>query len=50
MAVTDLFGMIAKGELKPVIGGTYGLDEVADAHRALLSRSTPRSPATSANR
>jgi NADPH:quinone reductase len=40
MAVTDLFGMIAKGELKPVIGGTYGLDEVADAHRALLSRST----------
>jgi NADPH2:quinone reductase len=38
VAVTDLFGMIARGELKPVIGGTYGLDEVADAHRALLSR------------
>jgi NADPH2:quinone reductase len=39
-AVNDLFNLIAKRELRTVIGGSYGLDEVAEAHRALLSRST----------
>jgi NADPH2:quinone reductase len=39
-AVNDLFSLIAHGELKPVIGGTYGLNEVPDAHRALLSEGT----------
>jgi NADPH2:quinone reductase len=37
-AVTDLFGLIGAGTLTPVIGGSYTLDTVADAHRALLSR------------
>jgi NADPH2:quinone reductase len=40
MAVTDLFELILAGKLSPVIGGSYRLDEVADAHRALLSRGT----------
>jgi NADPH2:quinone reductase len=39
-AVTDLFELILAGKLSPVIGGSYRLDEVADAHRALLSRGT----------
>jgi NADPH2:quinone reductase len=39
-AVSDLFSLIARGEVTPVIGGTYALDQVADAHRALLSRAT----------
>ena len=39
-AVTDLFQLILAGKLRPVIGGSYRLDQVADAHRALLSRST----------
>jgi NADPH2:quinone reductase len=39
-AVSDLFSLIAAGELEPIIGGRYSLDEVADAHRALLSRGT----------
>jgi NADPH2:quinone reductase len=37
-AVTDLLGLIADGSIRPVIGGTYSLDQAADAHRALLSR------------
>ncbi len=39
-AVTDLLGMLAAGELRPVIGATYSLDRVPDAHRALLDRSS----------
>jgi NADPH2:quinone reductase len=39
-AITDLFQLIDKGDLQPVIGGRYTLDTVADAHRALLSRGT----------
>lgn len=39
-AVTDLFELIRTGTLRPVIGGRYTLDTVADAHRALLDRST----------
>ncbi|HEU5269107.1 MAG TPA: zinc-binding dehydrogenase, partial [Jatrophihabitans sp.] len=37
-AITDLFGLIGAGKLSPVIGGSYSLDEVAEAHRALRSR------------
>jgi NADPH2:quinone reductase len=39
-AVNDLLGMIADGSLRPVIGRTYPLEQAADAHRALLDRSS----------
>jgi NADPH:quinone reductase len=39
-AVTDLFELILAGKLRPIIGGSYRLDEAADAHRALLSRAS----------
>jgi NADPH2:quinone reductase len=39
-AVTDLLQMIAGGQLRPVVGATYPLAEAADAHRALLDRSS----------
>ena len=39
-AVTDLLGLIADGSITPVIGASYGLAEAADAHRALLDRSS----------
>jgi NADPH2:quinone reductase len=39
-AVTDLMQLIAGGELRPVVGATYDLDHAADAHRALLDRSS----------
>lgn len=39
-AVTDLLGAIASGELRPVVGETYPLERAADAHRALLDRSS----------
>jgi NADPH2:quinone reductase len=39
-AVTDLLGMLERGELRAVIGDTYALDTVADAHRSLLDRSS----------
>lgn len=39
-AVTDLFELILAGKLRPVIGGSYRLSEVAEAHRALLSRAS----------
>jgi NADPH2:quinone reductase len=39
-AVLDLFGLIEHGQIRTVVGGVYGLGEVADAHRALLSRGT----------
>jgi len=39
-AVTDLLGLIAAGELRPVIGRTYPLEHAADAHRALLDRTS----------
>jgi NADPH:quinone reductase len=39
-AVTDLMGLIADGSLRPVIGQTYPLEQAADAHRALLDRSS----------
>jgi NADPH2:quinone reductase len=39
-AVLDLLGLIGSGELRPVIGGNYPLGRAADAHRALLDRSS----------
>jgi NADPH2:quinone reductase len=39
-AVSDLLSMIADGSLRPIVGGTYPLDKAADAHRALLDRSS----------
>ena len=39
-AVTDLLGMLARGELRAIIGERYTLDTVADAHRSLLERSS----------
>ncbi|GAB2475985.1 zinc-binding dehydrogenase [Jatrophihabitans fulvus] len=39
-AVTDLLGAIASGDIRPVVGETYSLDNAADAHRALLDRSS----------
>lgn len=39
-AVNDLLAMIADGSLRPVIGDTYPLERAADAHRALLNRSS----------
>jgi NADPH2:quinone reductase len=39
-AVHDLLDLIDAAELRPVIGGRYRLDDVADAHRALLDRTS----------
>ena len=39
-AVTDLLTSIEDGSLRPVIGATYPLEKAADAHRALLDRSS----------
>jgi NADPH2:quinone reductase len=38
--IEELFALILKGDLKPVIGGVYPLDQAADAHRAMLARGT----------
>ena len=38
--ITELFTLVADGKLKPVIGGTYPLNEAAGAHRAMLARET----------
>jgi NADPH:quinone reductase len=39
-AVNDLIGLIARGELRPIIGASYPLAQAAEAHRALLDRSS----------
>ena len=39
-AVTDLMELIASGAIRPVVGDTYPLDRAAEAHRALLDRSS----------
>jgi NADPH2:quinone reductase len=39
-AVLDLLNLIADGSIRPIIGGTYALAGAADAHRALLDRSS----------
>ena len=40
VAVLDLLGMLAAGRLRAIIGGSYSLDDAAEAHRALLDRSS----------
>jgi NADPH:quinone reductase len=39
-AVTELMSMLADGSLRAVVGATYPLAGAADAHRALLDRSS----------
>ena len=39
-AVSDLMNLIADGSIRPIVGETYPLDRAADAHRALLDRSS----------
>lgn len=36
----ELFGLLATGALKPLIGGSYGFDAIVDAHAALESGRT----------
>ena len=38
--IAELFQLVADGKLKPIIGGTYRLNEAAGAHRAMLARET----------
>ncbi len=39
-AIGDLLAAIADGSLRPVVGASYPLERAADAHRALLDRSS----------
>jgi len=39
-AVQDLLGMVAAGDLEPVIGGRYPMSAVREAHEDLLARRT----------
>jgi NADPH2:quinone reductase len=39
-AVTELIQLISDGSIRPVVGETYPLERAADAHRALLDRSS----------
>ncbi|SDJ21318.1 NADPH2:quinone reductase [Frankineae bacterium MT45] len=39
-AVNGLLGLLANGELRAVVGGTYSLEQAAEAHGALLDRSS----------
>lgn len=39
-AVTELFELVLGGQLRPITGQSYSLDQVADAHRALLDRAS----------
>jgi NADPH2:quinone reductase len=38
--IEELFALVSNGKLKPVIGGTYPLNQASEAHTAMLSRST----------
>ena len=35
---TDLVGYIAKGEIKPILAGTWPLEQLADAQEAFLRK------------
>jgi NADPH2:quinone reductase len=39
-AVTDLMTLIGDGSIRPIVGDTYPLERAADAHRALLDRTS----------
>jgi NADPH2:quinone reductase len=39
-AVEDLLGLVAAGDLRPVVGGRYPLTAVREAHQDLLARRT----------
>jgi NADPH2:quinone reductase len=39
-AITDLLALIAAEAVRPVLGGSFPLEQAADAHRALRSRGT----------
>lgn len=39
-AVTDLMRLIADGSIRPIVGETYPLERAANAHRALLDRTS----------
>lgn len=38
--ITELFGMISSGQLRPIVGATFPLSQAQEAHKAMLSRST----------
>jgi NADPH:quinone reductase len=38
--LADLFGRAARGELRPIVGGTYPLSEAARAHEDMQARRT----------
>lgn len=38
--LSELYGLVAQGRVRTIIGGRYPLSKVADAHRALESRGT----------
>jgi NADPH2:quinone reductase len=38
--LNHLYGLVADGRARPIIGGRFPLAQVADAHRALESRDT----------
>ncbi len=38
--IAELFDLVAKGKLTPVIGASYPLENAVDAHRAMLARAT----------
>ncbi|WP_071334213.1 quinone oxidoreductase family protein [Burkholderia contaminans] len=38
--LAELFGLLATGKLKPLIGGSYAFDAIADAHQALEAGQT----------
>jgi NADPH2:quinone reductase len=38
--VRELLGMVAAGELRPVVGGTYLLSDARRAHEDMLARRT----------
>ncbi|GAA1701647.1 zinc-binding alcohol dehydrogenase family protein [Kribbella sp. NPDC056951] len=38
--LTELFGLVADGTLRPIVGGEYGLSEVATAHEDMRARRT----------
>ena len=38
--IAELFDLVAKGKLTPVIGASYPLEDAAVAHQAMLARST----------